>query len=404
MATSPSSAAAVLRAAWAVGPLVALLAATGGAAAQDPVGSAPPVVEWDVAVPTDGPAVGNAVIRYAGGAAVAGYVTTPAGHVDALLARLDGDGAVAWVRRYGGADDDYLWDVRTTPDGGLFAVGFTGPGGAEDIWTLHVDSAGELLRERRYGGPGRERAWALSPDGAGGWYVAAERAAASEEEQDAFVLRLDPAGDTVWTAILGGDDVQRAYSVAAVPGGGAVVTGGTGGNDRRAGDNDVLVARYGGSGELRWSRSFGGSRYDVGHGVRVEGDPGEGDLRILVTGYGTPDSNPNGDTDVMLFLVDGDGEVIWSRVHPGSGHERAMMSEAATGGGWIIVGFATVDGEFDLRLARADRDGREESRWLPHAPGTDRGVMVHALPDGSYLVTGAFADRAGLRVIKLRMP
>lgn len=81
-----------------------------------------------------------------------------------------------------------------------------------------------------------------------------------------------------------------------------------------------------------------------------------------------------------------------------------MMSEAARGGGWIIIGFAAVDGDFDLRLARADRYGREEWRWVPHARGTDRGVMIHALSDGSYVVTGAFADRAGLRVIKLRTP
>jgi hypothetical protein len=357
---------------------------------------------WEATLPTLGSAVGNGLAELPDGAvAVAGYDVAPGQGTDAILAVVSATGDVRWTRRYGGGGDDFLWDVRPTADGGLVAVGFSGPEGGIDVWLVRTDSVGELVWERRYGGTGRDRAWSLADDGAGGWYVAAERTPEDGSRQDGWLLRVDPRGDTVWTRTLDGPEVDRLYSVTALPRGGAVVTGGTGSNDRRSGDNDVLVARFTDEGDLRWRRTFGGDEYDVGHGVLAAGDG------VLVTGYGTPSANAPGDTDVALIRLDADGSVVWRRNHPGAGHERAMMSAPAHGGGWITIGFAVSAGEADVRLSGSSADGRESWRWTRAAPGTDRGVVIRPTRDGGYVLTGALGGFPGqpapLRVQKLRL-
>lgn len=361
-------------------------------------------VEWDVVIPTGGAAVGNAVTELSDGSlAVAGYVRVEGGGAVGLVAVLESDGSLRWARRYGGSEASFLWDVEEAPDGGLVAVGFTGPGGAEDVWMLAVKEAGAPAWERRWGGAGRDRAWSLDLADRGGWVVAGERTA-EHGGLDAWVLRVTQAGDTTWTRTLGGAGTQRVFSVAALEGGGAVVTGGTGSNDRGGGDNDMLIARIGRAGEVVWQKSLGGDRYDVGHGVIAT--PAAGPGGVLVTGYGTPEANESGDTDVMLLLLDEAGRTVWWRTHPGPVHERAMMSAPGPDGGWATVGLAVMEGQFRAWLSGSDDVGKERWRQIEGVEGARRGVMVTATGDGAYVWTGAagtpIGQPEGLWVRKVR--
>jgi hypothetical protein len=357
-------------------------------------------VEWDLEIPAVGVGVGNAVVETSdGGFIVTGYGGTDTAGMDGLLARIDASGQILWRRTYGGPGDDFLWDVQEASDGGFMLVGFRGPERGIDVWILRTDARGEVLWERTYGGVGRDRAWAVTGDGQGGWYVAAETTPEGTSAQDAWILRLDADGDTAWTRTLGGADAQRVFSVALLPRGDVAVAGGTGSDDRRSGDNDMLIAQFRPDGRLRWSHSFGGDAYDVAHGVVSAGDG------LLVTGYGTPPGAPTGETDVILLRLGSDGEESWRSVVPVPGHERAMMS-APIRGGWVTIGFGVAGDGVDLRLSGHDLQGRERWRWMPPGPGTDRGVMVRPTSDGGFVVTGAFGGTgpggSTFRVLKVR--
>lgn len=361
---------------------------------------APVSVVWDIEVATLGVGVGNALVETSdGGLIVAGYGGTDTNAMDGVVARLDESGGTMWRRTYGGPGDDFLWDVREARDGGFILVGFTGPERGVDVWVLRTDPRGEVLWERRYGGEGRDRAWSVAPDGEGGWYVAGEITPEGTSAQDAWILRLRPDGDTMWSRTLGGPDVQRLYSVTLLPRGDVAVVGGTGSDDRSQGDNDMLVAQFRPDGQLRWSRSFGGDGYDVAHGVVPAGDG------LLITGYGTRAGAPPGETDVLLLRLASDGEVDWRSGETVPGHERAMMSEPVPGG-WVTIGFGVVGEGVDVLLARFDLAGRALWRWTPPGPGTDRGVMVRATRDGGFVLTGAFGGAGGgassFRVWKVR--
>lgn len=130
---------------------------------------------------------------------------------DLFLARLDGDGALRWLERFGGPDDDTALDLATGSDGSCVVTG-TFRGVAElPPWTLEADGAqagfaaawdenGSCLWAHVLRGPGASEEEvlpfevAVAPDGAtavAGWFRDALRLGA---------LTLPGARDTVFLA------------------------------------------------------------------------------------------------------------------------------------------------------------------------------------------------------------
>jgi hypothetical protein len=96
---------------------------------------------------------------------------------------------------------------------------------------------------------------------------------------DIFLARISPAGQVRWARRFGGPGNDAPRGVAAGAGGEIALTGeftGTasfGGRDHdSAGFLDSYAVKYGGGGELLWSRSAGGGGDDRGLGVAIDPD------------------------------------------------------------------------------------------------------------------------------------
>jgi len=86
----------------------------------------------------------------------------------------------------------------------------------------------------------------------------------SAGESDAFAVKLDAAGNHVWSKRFGDSSFQEAFGIAADPAGNVVVTGrfeGTadfgGGTMLSHGGQDAFVLKLGSSGNHLWSKRFG---------------------------------------------------------------------------------------------------------------------------------------------------
>ncbi len=68
--------------------------------------------------------------------------------------------AIIWQQQYGGTGDDRMNDLWGLKDGGYIGVGFTSSSdgdisannGGQDAWVLRMDAAGDLLWEIAIGG------------------------------------------------------------------------------------------------------------------------------------------------------------------------------------------------------------------------------------------------------------
>ena len=107
--------------------------------------------------------------------------------------------------------------------------------------------------------------------------------------EDAFVAKLNPSGEHIWSTYLGGDDRDVAEAIAVDASDNVYVTGETcsigwtsGGFDTsfNGGYCDAFVAKLNSGGAFIWSTYVGGSGYDYGYDIAVDASS-----NVYVTGW-----------------------------------------------------------------------------------------------------------------------
>jgi hypothetical protein len=141
-------------------------------------------------------------------------------------------------------------------------------------------------------------------------------------DEDIWIVKLTPNGDTIWSKIYGGTGLERAGDIKIFPNGDLVVVGRTKSNNGdfigNKGDSDGLVMRLDSNGVIKWYRQYGGSGienlYDVviidNNRLVVVGETssGDGDLTFVPVAQGEA---------WILILNANNGAIVWQRVTAG---------------------------------------------------------------------------------------
>jgi hypothetical protein len=126
---------------------------------------------------------------------------------DVCLLKTDSLGDTLWVKRYGGGGDDAAYSVRQTSDNGYIVAGLTcsHDGGDPAVYLLRTDTNGDSLWSRYWGGTSTEFGKSVIQTPNGRFTVAArdDRDYGANNDSDIWLLRVDPAGDTLWTTHYG---------------------------------------------------------------------------------------------------------------------------------------------------------------------------------------------------------
>jgi len=301
---------------------------------------------------------------------------------DVYLVRTDASGAALWTRTYGGADNDYGWSVRQTADGGYVIAGITFSFGRPDgqVYLIRTDSAGEAEWSRVYGGSGSDHGCDVASTSDGGFIVVGKFGRATGGD-DVFLVRVDSIGDTLWTRTYGGDSSECGWAVQPTADGGYVVAGNT--NSFGAGGWDAYLLRTDAGGDTLWTRTYGGAGLDGAYSVQPTADGG-----YVVTGE--TQSSGAGNRDVYLIKTDANGDPLWTKTYGGIDHDDGSSVQLTADGGYIIAGSTESygAGDVDVYLVKTDADG--DSLWTRTYGGLDWeiGKSVQPTTDGGYVVAG----------------
>ncbi len=203
------------------------------------------------------------------------------GHRDFWLLKLDQNGNKLWDKSYGGTNHEYLSQIIATSDGN-FALGgrtessdgdVSGFMGEYDGWVVKIDPAGSILWEKVTGGEMWDWGSNLAPTKNGGVLFSGYTfswdgdGSGNKGDYDYFLVSFDAGGKRLWHKTYGGAVDDFAQGLAALPDGTFVVTGGSVSHDgdvpENRGNFDLWAIRVSDTGRLLWSRTFGGSAYDI---------------------------------------------------------------------------------------------------------------------------------------------
>jgi len=281
---------------------------------------------WQKQFGTSKDTYARAVFADASGIYAAGNATgafpglANAGNIDAFLYKLDLNGNPAWVRQFGGPENDYAYAVSGY-GGDVYAAGVTygtlsgqtGAGGS-DCFLTKYDAGGTEIWTRQFGTPLNDYGYAVFAD-KNGVYVAGITYGEMSPlcvlgGAEAFVRKFDFQGNEGWTQQWGTDVNDYANAVTAGEDGIYVLglTFGALTAEPNRGRADTFVSKLGFDGELLWTRQFGTDASDFAWAVSAQGG------RVYVTGYtsGTFDGQVNaGQYDAYAAAFDGDGDLLW---------------------------------------------------------------------------------------------
>ena len=160
------------------------------------------------------------------------------GSYDVWLVKTDSNGDTVWTKTFGGNDTDSGYCVRQTADGGYVIVGNTNTFGSGDydIWLIKTTSDGNLTWSSTIGGTESDRASSIRQTSDGGYIISGYTSSFGDGSSDAWIIKTDSNGDTVWTKTFGGTEYDRANSLSLTDDGGFFIVGetesfGNGGKD-----------------------------------------------------------------------------------------------------------------------------------------------------------------------------
>jgi hypothetical protein len=173
----------------------------------------------------------SAVSTTDGGVIACGYKDTfsPSWNRDIYLVRTDGNGDTLWTRSYPTFEYDVAWCISQADIDGYIITGYKnymGMAGTQ-LYILRIDGAGNVLWEKNYGQSGLDIGYSGMQISDGGFIFCGESNVQGSEYQSLYLVRTNPAGDTLWTRMLGGYPRNSGACVRSAEDGGFIICGGT---------------------------------------------------------------------------------------------------------------------------------------------------------------------------------
>lgn len=279
------------------------------------------------------------------------------------ILKIDKNGNIVWTNHIGGEGVEAAYDVAYASDSGFAVVGITNSFSAGyDILFTKLNKLGDTLLTKTYGGEDWDFAYAMAllPDS--GYIIAGETYSYGDGNNDAYLIRTNKSGDTLWTKTFGGTEDDYFKDVIVTQNGEIVAVGTT--NSLGAGNEDVYVVRLTTSGTVVYENAIGTSNQEEGKKVI---ELNNGDLAIVGRNH---DGN---DWNGWMFTTNASGTILGSRlwnnwaVGPNQNQDAAGIAKFKNRDSVVVAINVFQDGFFANNLVG---EKIELASGLPNVSGT----------------------------------
>jgi len=203
-----------------------------------------------------------------GGYALGGWTRSfGSGQDDFWLVKTNAYGDSLWSRTFGGSGEDVCRAIQRTPDGGYILAGYTTSFGAGsyDFWLVKTNASGDSLWSRTYGGTSWDRCTSAMRTADGGYILAGHTASFGSGQDDFWLVKTDANGDSLWSQTFGSTDPDWCIAMRQSADHGYIMAGYT--ESFGMGKKDAWLVKADANGNSLWSRTFGGTEDDYGRSV-----------------------------------------------------------------------------------------------------------------------------------------
>ncbi|PSR53957.1 hypothetical protein AHMF7605_10720 [Adhaeribacter arboris] len=362
------------------------------------------------------------------------------GYADYWIVKTNARGTKLWDKRYGGTNADYLTAMLVTPDGGYLLGGYSRSGrtrdksesgfGLEDYWIIKIDSSGNKLWDKTLGGVETDKlsAMLLTPDG--GYLLGGSSNSDTSKDpggvvkgySDYLIIKIDAAGNKVWSKTYGGDYVDDLSTLLPISDGNYLLGGSSGSN--KSGDKseankgffytpDYWLIKIDGTGKKLWDKTYGGNSNDNLAAI-IETSDGNYLLGGTSGSIHSADKSEDGRgfEDYWVVKIDATGNKIWDKTYGGAQPDYLTSLLSTPDGGFLLAGSSSsdkgneksedsrkYDGQIrvgsDFWVVHIDANGAKE--WDKTIGGLNLDNLTVALKTGArrYVLSGSSLSDAG---------
>ncbi len=327
---------------------------------------------------------------------------------DLWVIKISTEGDIIWSKLYGGSDGDAGGTILQTNDQGYIISGSTSSSdgdvpsnqGGRDIWTLKIDSIGTIQWVSVRGGMDNDYSSGIILTSDGGYlrfsYTASINGtfAPNHGGYDAWVYKVDAAGEVQWDKFYGGSGWELMNSAFEMADGNYIFMGHAQSTDGDLAGNTGSNAWFlciDQNGNILWKKTYGGSQSDTFARVRqISPD------KLLVMGTsGSTDGdvqsgNPNNSGDIWILQM--------SLVATGVDNSLASPFDLSAYPN-PASNYLEIRSEEPLEHAVYSITATNGTDLLRQALGSDHKIDISALPAGSYMLRLESGNKNGSKLI-----
>lgn len=337
--------------------------------------------------------------------------------------------AKQWDKTFGGSDDDLLYSIQQTTDGGYILGGDSfstisgdkseNSKGGIDYWIVKIDANGVKQWNRTFGGSDDDIFSSIKQTADGGYILGGysysksggDKSENSRGGTDYWVVKVDANGQKQWDKTFGGSNYDYLYSVQQTADGGYILGGysssdaGGDKSENSKGYDDYWVVKIDANGVKQWDKTLGGSNSDDLYSLEQTADGG-----YILGGYSASDISADksekskGLNDYWIVKINAQGQKQWDKTYGGSDNDQLYSLQQTADAGYILGGSSASNisgdksenskGNDDYWVVKIDANGIKQ--WDKTFGGSNEDYLrsLQQAADGGYILGGYSSSNA----------
>lgn len=198
---------------------------------------------------------------------------------------------------------------------------------------------------------------------------------------EVYIMKIDSAGNYVWSKSIGGINVDRANQVILTLDSSLAIIGST--NSIGNGGYDAYLIKTDIDGNLIWESAIGGADWDFGNSVTQLSDSS-----FVITGESY--SYGSGNAAMYVARVGKTGAVLWENAYLSAGDASGTKVISIANGNALVAGISNNGSDNDARLMEIEPNGNLVwSSTFGSAGFEDEFYDVLQLPNDNFVACGS---------------